>query len=188
MAEIVARYEIRAAIKAALAHPTLGFNSIVAGLCASLSVPSYSIDFIPGSTNFIEAHITPESDSDERRAIERFPAIILYTSAAQFTGRTKNTRFSGQIVGHVDLYLSFRERDGNDWIIDAVGAEDLADASEEALLRSIDLLSARNGTSILPTPIVYGIQGLAVERSPIRFYGDGYKQLIQVLIPFEVTQ
>lgn len=85
--------------------------------------------------------------------------------------------------------FTFHFGDGTETtIIEASGAEDLADASEDAVIRAVDLLSARNGTSILPTPIVYALQGFAVEKSPIRFYGDGYKQLIQTLIPFEVTQ
>lgn len=115
MSDINDRYEIRTAIKTALSHSTLGFNALLASNCAALGLPPYTIDFVSGSSNFAEAHITPESDSDERRAINIYPAIMLYTSSRQFTSRTKNTRFSGTIIAHIDLYLSFRGRDGNDY-------------------------------------------------------------------------
>jgi hypothetical protein len=175
---------VRDALKAVLSDATVGFNVKLAALEVTYNIQPFSIDFDETqSLNFLTGFIT--EDSIEMSDVIQFPALVMYTSRALDDKKMMTTKFSGQVVAHLDFYLRFRAltdpQHTENTFEQRRDYEALPDAVEDAVK---EMLVA--GRSIFnPTHGVNQID-YEVNREPIQLAGDGYTQRVAFTLGFEV--
>jgi hypothetical protein len=174
------RQTIQDTILAGLAATSTGFNARLLALALDYGITVFGIDFTRGSSdNFLEAYVDGIS-AVERSQIKAFPAIVVYSSEAIFTGQEKGRGFSGSVQFHIDAYLRFRFRDDGESGMESSNTESLANAVEDALLSVF-----HQSAFAWPTGVIYN-RAFHGGREQVMEYADGYLQRVAIQMLFEV--
>jgi hypothetical protein len=98
---------VREVVRERLSDPTTGLNPNLAAACAdsNYNIPAISFDFSDTSVQVWEGYLNPEQ-LDET-SVDQYPLLCFYTKAEDNLNRNKFSTFSGKVIVHVDIYLSF---------------------------------------------------------------------------------
>jgi hypothetical protein len=177
------RTAIRRATVEMLKDPVRGFNvrmAEAAAVAPYAALKQFSLDFEPGSTNFIQAYYANDVDAGSG-PLSDFPALVLYTSQAQNERREKGYGFSGTVLLHLDFYLEYRIRFGEFDGIEDFDTESIADAVEDAVLAIFHA-----STAYWPPGVVYD-GSYSSARDPIQLNGDGWIQRVPITLALGVS-
>jgi hypothetical protein len=176
------------AIKGALSHtgtPTsYGWNARFPAIALAYAAPVEDIvlDFTSNSRNVFYGQLAGFEDLDMTQ-VDQYQACAIYTTMAANARMEKPRNFSGVVLGHVDWCLSYRDKRGTATGIEANDTESPLNAIDEAMCQIflVDL-----GVNIaLPSGVRY-FRDFASQRTPLILNDDGFSQIVQYELPFEV--
>jgi len=128
----------RTAVKAQLAHATLGLNPNLVTYAAAYGVPAWSFDFTASSRNFFEANV--DYTNSEETDIPQKNLLTLYGDPAlpfPEHDRVFGTAFSGTVALCCDMYIgSLAEKIGK--------FEAYVDAASAAMLQTMNTVTNQN--------------------------------------------
>ena len=171
---ISTRKALRDAMKAVLSDATTGFNARLASSAVSYGITAFTITWTTGSRNFFQGWLDP-TDAETISQLFADSALCLYTSSAVNEHRQKPSKFSGPIVGHVDIYLKFR--DG----IETDDTESICEACEAAVIECF-----ANPAAAWPANVTFGDQ-FNGQWGPIQLLQDGWMRVVPCAFVFEVN-
>ena len=175
------RKTVRDAVQAVLANGVTGFNArLSAGAGAyGITAADVVLDFTGASGNFALSRISLETIEEAAAFVplQRL-SCCLFTAPMADSGLPRAVPFSGSVNAYVRLF--YRPRVG----IESYNTEDWMDAIEDAAL------SALNDNAVVwpisSTITVIFARQCAADRTEIYQLSDGFMQMAEIRIPFEV--
>lgn len=172
------------AIKGAMSDSSKGWNKIFPAIAAIYAAPVEDIvlDFTANSRNVFFGQLAGFDDLDLTQ-VDQYQACAIYTTMASNARMERPRNFSGPVLGHVDWCLSYRDKRGTATGIEANDTESPLNAIDEAMCQ---IFLADLGVNIaLPSGVRY-FRDLSSQRTPLILNDDGFSQIVQYEIPFEV--
>jgi hypothetical protein len=164
---------IRDTVTALLSSETVGFNPTLAALCTQFQVPTFSIDFIAKTKNFIQGWFAAKDVI--ATSTLKLPLMCFYGIKSQNQNTQKFTTFSGSVMMGLDTYISFPSSQAPNT------ADNIVDAVEGTLYTVFD------------SPANYSYYGdvqfngdLLVKRGPISMGGSNWIQPVFAGLTFDL--